>query len=171
MAARDRTEGAEPRARWLFLAIGLIFFGGIAIAAGATGHPAGAIAAGVLAGILLIWGLVEGLLHVRHARLAGEGVGRTLGPEGALPQTHVATDTETAMGDSAEIHDAITHHDLPIDHPGRQAAEEQTRERGAPTRGDRELARAWPPRSDLDEDRAALSRAAEGRPGASGSAR
>jgi hypothetical protein len=44
-----------------------------------------------------------------------------------VPSTHLATDTETPLGDTTEAHDEITPHDLPKDHPGRAAAEREAR--------------------------------------------
>jgi hypothetical protein len=44
-------------------------------------------------------------------------------------------DDETPLGDTPEAHDAITPHDLPKDHPGRQQAEREAREHGGVTRG------------------------------------
>ena len=43
-------------------------------------------------------------------------------------------DDETPLGDTPEAHDEISPHDLPKDHPGRKAAEEQAE--GGTTRGD-----------------------------------
>jgi hypothetical protein len=70
-----------------------------------------------------------------------------------IPSTHLIPDNETAAGDTPEAHDEINPHDLPTDHPGRQAAEaqaeEQPRDDGArTTRGDEELAQAPPKRAE-----------------------
>jgi hypothetical protein len=43
-------------------------------------------------------------------------------------------DRETPLGDTPEAHDEITPHDLPPDHPGRQAAEREADDDGT-TRG------------------------------------
>ena len=59
-----------------------------------------------------------------HDKDAGE----PLGP--ATP------DEETDLGDTPEAHDEISPHDLPKDHPGRQAAEEQAERGGGTTEGD-----------------------------------
>jgi hypothetical protein len=46
-------------------------------------------------------------------------------------------DDKTPLGDTPEAHDEITPHDLPKDHPGREAAEEQAAESpDGTTRGD-----------------------------------
>lgn len=40
------------------------------------------------------------------------------------------------LGDTEEAHDEISPHDLPLSHPGRQAAEDQAEGRRGTTRGD-----------------------------------
>jgi len=47
-----------------------------------------------------------------------------------LPSTHLIPDDGTPAGDTPEAHDEINPHDLPPDHPGRQAAEEQAGDGG-----------------------------------------
>lgn len=42
-----------------------------------------------------------------------------------IPGTHLAKDEATPLGDTSEAHDELSPHDLPKDHPGRKAAEEQ----------------------------------------------
>lgn len=42
---------------------------------------------------------------------------------------------DTAVGDTPEAHDEINPHDLPPDHPGRRAAEEQAGGTEGTTRG------------------------------------
>jgi hypothetical protein len=42
-----------------------------------------------------------------------------------LPSSHLIPDDSTPAGDTPEAHDEINPHDLPPDHPGRRAAEEQ----------------------------------------------
>jgi hypothetical protein len=70
-----------------------------------------------------------------------------------IPSAHLIPDDDTAAGDTPEAHDEINPHDLPRDHPGRPAAEEQAEEQprddGArTTRGDEELAQAPPKREE-----------------------
>lgn len=45
-------------------------------------------------------------------------------------------DDQTPLGDTPEAHDEISPHDLPLGHPGRQAAEEQAGGKRGTTRGD-----------------------------------
>ena len=52
------------------------------------------------------------------------------------PLGPMTPDDETPAGDTPEAHDEISPHDLPMDHPGRAAAEEQAGdEPGATTPG------------------------------------
>jgi hypothetical protein len=44
-------------------------------------------------------------------------------------------DDDTPAGDTPEAHDEISPHDLPVDHPGRQAAEELAQGPAGTTKG------------------------------------
>jgi hypothetical protein len=52
------------------------------------------------------------------------------------PLGPLTPDDETPLGDTPEVHDEITPHDVPKGHPGRPEAERQAREGGGVTRGD-----------------------------------
>ncbi len=65
--------------------------------------------------------------HEHHAPPHDDAADEPLGP--------VTPDDETPLGDTPEAHDEISPHDLPRDHPGRQAAEEQAQGEGGTTRG------------------------------------
>lgn len=56
--------------------------------------------------------------------------------EHSEPLGPATPDHETPLGDTPEAHDEISPHDLPPDHPGRKAAEEQAGGPGGTTRGD-----------------------------------
>jgi hypothetical protein len=76
-----------------------------------------------------------------------------------LPSSHLIPDDSTPAGDTPEAHDEINPHDLPRDHPGRQAAEEQAGGDGAgeapTTRGDADPSEAGEERgARLDRPRA-----------------
>jgi len=47
----------------------------------------------------------------------------------------IGPDKETPLGDTPEVHDEITPHDIPLDSPGRQEAERQASLSGGLTRG------------------------------------
>jgi hypothetical protein len=57
---------------------------------------------------------------------------------------------DTAVGDTPEAHDEVNPHDLPPDHPGRPAAEEQAGDEAGTTRGDSERAAEPPSRDEAD---------------------
>ena len=65
-----------------------------------------------------------------------------------IPSAHLIPDDQTPAGDTPEAHDEINPHDLPRDHPGRQAAEAQAGGEEGTTRGDDELAHAAPERDE-----------------------
>lgn len=52
------------------------------------------------------------------------------------PLGPLTPDDETPLGDTPEAHDEITPHDLPLGHPGRQAATCQADAGDGTTRGD-----------------------------------
>lgn len=51
------------------------------------------------------------------------------------PPTDIVADDGRPVGDTDEVHDELSPHDLPIGHPGRQAAEEQSGGNEGTTRG------------------------------------
>jgi hypothetical protein len=51
------------------------------------------------------------------------------------PFPSIAADDLTPLGDSPQLHDEISPHDLPKDHPGRKAAERQAAAHGGTTSG------------------------------------
>jgi hypothetical protein len=55
--------------------------------------------------------------------------------DAAEPLGPLTPDDETPLGDSPELHDEITPHDLPPDHPGRAEAERRTSDPGDTTSG------------------------------------
>ena len=57
----------------------------------------------------------------------------------------------TAVGDTPEAHDEINPHDLPRDHPGRRAAEEQVADEASETTGNAEGAQGGPYERTKDE--------------------
>ena len=72
----------------------------------------------------------------RKTRLREDGHLEDLSVEGDSPFPGVGMDDETPLGDSPELHDDITPHDLPRGHPGRRRLERQTGFEGDTTRGD-----------------------------------
>ena len=89
------------------------------------------IPAAILALLLLGYVTVEHLLSGRHMRPGGDTQAAMRDDEDwPLPSAHLTPDDETPAGDTTEVHSEINPHDLPPDHPGRQAAEKQVAEAG-----------------------------------------
>jgi hypothetical protein len=51
------------------------------------------------------------------------------------PLGPVTPDDETPLGDTPEAHDELSPHDLPLDHPGREQAEELAGGEAGTTKG------------------------------------
>lgn len=93
----------------------------------------------VLAAIILVALLVNRLLS-RRVRQRHDSIGDAMADaDEPIPATHLIPDDETPAGDTPEAHDELNPHDLPMDHPGRSAAERQAGE-DRTTRGDRQPA-------------------------------
>ena len=117
-----------------------------------TGNPTFLIAFLILAALVFGYALVNrGMTKRMEAR--HDSLDDAMSDESEpLPSSHLIPDDRTGAGDTPEAHDEINPHDLPTDHPGRQAAEreaeEEPRDAGArTTRGDEELAQAPPKRA------------------------
>lgn len=108
-----------------------------------TGESLYTVPALILVGILGLMALGEyGLKKRLEHRHDGDIDAAMSDSSDPVPSTHLATDEETALGDTKEAHDEISPHDLPKDHPGRLEAERITGDRFAPddagvTRGPR----------------------------------
>jgi hypothetical protein len=118
-----------------------------------TGNPTYLIAAVIIAALVIGWSLLNRGVSKKVAS-RHDSLDDAMSDENEpIPSTHLIPDNETAAGDTPEAHDEINPHDLPTDHPGRQAAEaqaeEEPRDDGArTTRGDEELAQASPKRQE-----------------------
>jgi hypothetical protein len=116
-----------------------------------TGNPVYLIAAVMIAALVVGWALLNRGMTQRVAAKHDSLEDAMSDEDEPIPSTHLIPDNDTAAGDTPEAHDEINPHDLPPDHPGRQAAEseaeEEPRDDGArTTRGDDELAQAPPER-------------------------
>lgn len=92
--------------------------------------------------------LVAGALWVAFA-LAGRHLGQRTAAKyssreeamsdntASFPASPLTPDDETPLGDTTEAHDEIIPEDLPLGHPGRQAAEHLAAENGGTTTGGR----------------------------------
>jgi hypothetical protein len=117
-----------------------------------TGHPVYLIAGVIIAALVVGYSLVNRGVSKKVASRHDSLEDAMSDESEPIPSSHLIPDNETAAGDTPEAHDEINPHDLPTDHPGRQAAEAQAdegREDGArTTRGDEELAQAPPKREE-----------------------
>jgi HAMP domain-containing protein len=116
--------------------------------------PALVLAALVFGYALLNWAMTK-RVEARHDSLEDAMSDETE----PLPSSHLIPDDSTPAGDTPEAHDEINPHDLPPDHPGRAAAEEQagSEERGEArtTGGDADPPKAAEGRGDrFDRPRA-----------------
>jgi hypothetical protein len=133
-----------PGMRWLVGGVAL-FYAVCTLAAAIFSGFAEAVAT-LLAGIIP---MTAAALWVAMAR--SKTLGLPDSPEDASkaasddPFPAVGAEPDRPLGDTAEAHDEITPHDLPKDHPGRAAAEEQAGELGGTTRGHREGGAAMGP--------------------------
>jgi hypothetical protein len=129
LALERRTN--RPRPTWLLLVIAAVaaFYGITAVAASDLG-----IAYVVAAlGAFLIPGTATALA-VATARTEtletedGELVDLSREDRGPVPR--LGLDSSRPLGDSPDLHDDISEHDLPIDHPGRKAVEHEVERTG-----------------------------------------
>jgi hypothetical protein len=133
-------------AKWQLGSI-VVFLVIFAVTAIIQGNPVYIIPAAILAALLfgyaaLNWGATK-RMESRHDSLDDA----MSDEEEPIPSAHLIPDDSTPAGDTPEAHDEINPHDLPPDHPGRQAAEDMSGEEppddGArTTRGDADPAEA-----------------------------
>jgi hypothetical protein len=139
-------------AKWqLALVVAFVVIFGVTVIL--TGNPTYLIAAVMIAALVIGWSLLNRGMSKKVAGRHGSIEDAMSDETEPVPSTHLIPDNETAAGDTPEAHDEINPHDLPRDHPGRQAAEDQAEEEprddGArTTRGDEELAQAPPKREE-----------------------
>jgi hypothetical protein len=118
-----------------------------------TGKPVYLIAAVMIAALVVGWALLNRAMTKRVAS-KHDSIDDAMSDESEpIPSTHLIPDNETAAGDTPEAHDEINPHDVPPDHPGRQAAEDRAEEEAGDdgartTRGDDDRARAAPEREE-----------------------
>ncbi len=121
-----------------------VFFVVLALAVLAAGEPSFLIAVAVLAVIVFGYATANHLLTRRVIARDGSLDDAMSDETDPIPSTPLIPDGETPLGDTPEAHDEITPHDLPIGHPGRQAAEEQAGGEEGTTRGHADPSEAPP---------------------------
>lgn len=139
--------------RWVFAGV-MAFYAICAIAAGAFVGPGAGIAT-LLAGAVPLTAVAIWVAHTR-AKTAGDDERRFRDAEAEDhedPVPGIGFDATRPLGDTPAAHDEIIPEDLPKDHPGRHAAEEQARALGGATPGHAEGGAAGdggPPAPDDD---------------------
>jgi hypothetical protein len=125
--------------RWLFPLIGVLLVAYV-VTVLVSGSPEFLIPAAILAAIIVGYALVQRALTRREMARHGGDVGAALrdDEDWAIPSAHLVGDNATQAGDTPEVHDEINPHDLPIDHPGRAAAEAQAEDEAGATTGNEE---------------------------------
>jgi len=113
-------------ARWMVLvvaAFALVYCATVLIA----GEPAWAIPGAILFVLLVGYAVIERTLTTNHLRRHGGDVRAAArdDEDWAVPSAHLIPDDATPAGDTPEVHSEVSARDLPPDHPGRRAAEQQ----------------------------------------------
>jgi len=92
-----------------------------------AGETAYAIPGAILFVVLLGYAVFELVLTRAHMRRHGGDPASAMrdDEDWPIPSAHLIPDDVRPAGDTPEVHDEINPHDLPPDHPGRRAAEEQ----------------------------------------------
>ncbi len=125
--------GKEPNmAKWQLGVLG-VFLVVFAITALLTGEPVYIIPVLILTLLVLLYALLNRMASKRIEEKHGSLEDALSDEDETIPSAHLIPDDETALGDTPEAHDEITPHDLPLDHPGRQAAEAQAGHQGGGT--------------------------------------
>jgi hypothetical protein len=144
---RARSGYAADMAKWqIALVVAFVVIFGVTVIL--TGNPIYLLAALMIAALVIGWSLVNRGVS-KNVAARHDSLEDAMSDENEpIPSSHLIPDNETAAGDTPEAHDEINPHDLPTDHPGRQAAEAQAGGEEGTTRGDEELARAAPERDE-----------------------
>jgi hypothetical protein len=128
----------RPRTTYWFVGGVIVFYGICAAAAWVFAGIAYGIAT-LLAGLIPLTAVLLWIASARRgAILQGDQMVEETAADHEDPVPALGADDVRPLGDSPEVHDEITPHDLPPDHPGREAAERQAREHGGTTPGHRD---------------------------------
>src|SRR4051795_11295256 len=133
-------------ARWM-TGVVLVFIVVYAATVLLTGQAELLIPVLILAALLALYAVVNLVLTRRKVGRDGSLEAAMADNEDPVPSAHIIPDDTTAVGDTPEAHDEISPHDLPVDHPGRPAAEEEAAQNVArggtnETRGDEDPSQA-----------------------------
>jgi hypothetical protein len=164
-------------ARWM-TGVVVLFLVVFAATALLTGEPGYIVPVLVLAVLLAGYALLNRALMQRKVDRDGSLEQAMSDNTDPVPSAHIVPDDVTALGDTPEAHDEISPHDLPVDHPGRVAAERQAQANVArggdyTTHGDTDPSEVDPSQAGVahDETAGADRPQAETAPGAGGTTR
>lgn len=124
---QDSSRGTALVPKWLLLTLVgfLVVFTATVLL---SGQAVFLIPAAILVVIVAGYALLQGLLARRILEREGSVENAMSDNANPIPSTNVIPDDGTALGDTSEAHDELSPHDLPLWHPGRQAAERQAAE-------------------------------------------
>jgi hypothetical protein len=129
-------------ARWMLAAVAVfaVIYTATVLA---TGEPIYLIPGALILLLVVGYAVVERGLTKAHLRRHGGDAGEAMRDEEDwdVPSAHLIPDDQRPAGDTPEVHDEINPHDLPIDHPGRMAAEAQAGTLASETTGNEDGAR------------------------------
>ena len=123
-AQSDTTSGGPILPKWMLLVLA-VFFVAFTATVLATGEPTYLIPVIILAVLVFAYAAVNRMLTKRIVARDGSLEDALADEDDPIPSAHLFPDADTPLGDTPEAHDEMSPHDLPIGHPGRQAAEEQ----------------------------------------------
>jgi hypothetical protein len=120
--ALRREPGRPRRARFVPVVGGVIAF---YVVCGAAAAPLGAkyAIAAVLAGVIPTTAVAIAIAAAREKTVASDERVHDTAREDQSPFPGIGVDDSTPLGDTPEVHDDLSPHDLPKGHPGRRAAE------------------------------------------------
>jgi hypothetical protein len=122
---KDTTSGGPNVSKWM-IGVLVAFFVVYTVTVLATGEPTFLIPVVILAFAVMAYTLVNRVLAQRIVERDGSMENAMSDNDDPVPSAHLIPDSDTPLGDTPEAHDEISPHDLPIGHPGRQVAEEQS---------------------------------------------
>jgi hypothetical protein len=148
-----RERGGRVAAEAPGLVVVALLLAALVVASAVTGNAALLAALGALLLIVAVFAVMYGVgarrATARDAAEQPDAEARAAAREEPMPAAFMNAPSDVALGDTAQAHDEINPHDLPADHPGRQAAEDQAAGAGAGaggSRGNAELNEAAPAR-------------------------
>jgi hypothetical protein len=128
----------RPKTTYWFVGGVIAFYGICATVAWALAGTAYGVAT-LLAGLIPLTAVLLWVASARRgAVLQGDQMVEETAADDEDQVPALGADDVRPLGDSPEVHDEITPHDLPPDHPGREAAEQQASERDGTTPGHRD---------------------------------